>query len=64
MGTTRDLRRGTNARWALLGVAADATREQIAYALAELAGLERTPFAIECLLAAGDTVSGDSLNRT
>ncbi|MEB2310827.1 MAG: hypothetical protein OZ921_12995 [Sorangiineae bacterium] len=39
------------ASWALVGIPPDASREQIAYALVELAGLERSPFLVDALVA-------------
>ncbi|MEP7125257.1 MAG: hypothetical protein ABJE95_30280 [Byssovorax sp.] len=46
-----DPRRGKGARYALVGIPPHASREHIAYALAELAGVASMPFAIEALLA-------------
>jgi hypothetical protein len=47
----RDFRRGEGARWAVVGIPPHASREHIAYALAELAGVESVPFAVQMLLA-------------
>ena len=49
----RDLAGGDGARWAIVGIPPHASREQIAYALAELAGAEKTPFAVQMVLADG-----------
>ena len=43
--------RGEGATWAIVGVPAHASREYIAYALAELAGVESVPYAVQMLLA-------------
>jgi hypothetical protein len=47
----RDLRRGEGATWAIVGIPPHASREHIAYALAELAGVESVPYAVQMLLA-------------
>jgi hypothetical protein len=47
----RDLRRGEGATWAIVGIPPHASREQIAYALAELAGVESVPYAVQMLLS-------------
>jgi hypothetical protein len=47
----RDFRRGEGARWAIVGIPPHASREHIAYALAELAGVESVPYAVQMLLA-------------
>jgi hypothetical protein len=51
----RDLETGGNHHFALLGIPPDASRESIAHALAELAGLAQTPFVIDLLVLAGRT---------
>lgn len=45
----RDLGRGPSAEWAVVGIPPDASREHIAFALAELAGLEAVPFVVDLL---------------
>jgi hypothetical protein len=47
----RDLRRGEGAKWAIVGIPPHASREHIAYALAELAGIAAVPYAVQMLLA-------------
>ncbi|MFT3764225.1 MAG: hypothetical protein QM820_01695 [Minicystis sp.] len=47
----RDFRRGEGATWAMVGIPPHASREHIAYALAELAGVESVPYAVQMLLA-------------
>lgn len=47
----RDLRRGEGATFALVGIPPHASREHIAYALAELAGVASVPYAVQALLA-------------
>ncbi|NUQ74985.1 MAG: hypothetical protein HUU21_15655 [Polyangiaceae bacterium] len=49
----RDLGGGEGARWAIVGIPPHASREQIAFALVELAGATATPFAIQMVLADG-----------
>jgi len=49
---------GDQSAWALLGVPPDATRESIARALAELSGLERTPFLVDLLCATPAEAAG------
>jgi hypothetical protein len=49
----RDLAQGPGSSWALVGIPPRASRRHIAHALAELAGLDSTPFVVD-LLAAGD----------
>lgn len=44
-------RRKDGASWALVGIPPHASREHIAYALAELAGVESVPYAVQMLLA-------------
>jgi len=39
-------------RWAILGIPADASREQIALAIAELAGVGELPYSVAALLTA------------
>lgn len=46
----RDLRR-EGAKWAMVGIPPHASREHIAYALAELAGAEAVPYVVQMLLA-------------
>jgi hypothetical protein len=50
----RDLRRGEGASWAIVGIPPDASREHIAYALAELAGAASVPYVVQMLLADDD----------
>ena len=47
----QDYRRGEGATWAIVGIPPHASREHIAYALAELAGVESVPYAVQTLLA-------------
>jgi hypothetical protein len=47
----RDLHR-EGSTWAMVGIPPHASREHIAYALAELAGVASVPFAVQALLAA------------
>jgi hypothetical protein len=49
----RDLRRGLDAVFAIVGVPPTASRAEIALAIAELTGTERVPFVLD-LLAADD----------
>jgi hypothetical protein len=53
----RDLRGGEGARWVMLGVPPRASRAQIAYALADLAGMTNVPYALDVLLRAGQTAA-------
>ena len=46
----RDLK-AREATWAIIGVPKDASREYIAYAVAELAGVENVPYTVQLLLA-------------
>ena len=46
-----DPRRGKGATFALVGIPPHASREHIAYALAELAGVASVPYAVQALLA-------------
>ncbi len=46
-----DLKR-RGARWAIVGIPPHASREHIAYALVELAGIAHVPYAVASLLAA------------
>ncbi|HVY48683.1 MAG TPA: hypothetical protein VHB21_22500 [Minicystis sp.] len=48
--TGRDLR-AEGASWAIVGVPPHASKEYIAYALAELVGVESVPYAVQMLLA-------------
>lgn len=52
----RDLDRA-EASWALVGIPPDASRQSIALALAELAGLGTAPFVVDLLCAAGSAGS-------
>lgn len=49
----RDYARNKQARWAMLGISASASREWIALAIAEIAGVERVPFIVDLLVQAG-----------
>jgi hypothetical protein len=46
-----DYRRGAGATWAIVGIPPHASREHIAYALVELAGVASVPYAVQVLLA-------------
>lgn len=46
----RDLRRD-GASWAIVGIPPQASREHIAYALAELVGVASVPYVVQSLLA-------------
>ena len=46
----RDYARGNQARWAMLGISTHASREWIALAVAEIAGVERVPFIVDLLV--------------
>jgi hypothetical protein len=46
-----DHRRGRGARWAIVGIPPDASREHIAYALVELAGVAAIPYAVQAILS-------------
>ncbi len=46
-----DLRGGEGSSWAVVGIPPHASREHIAYALVELAGVASVPYAVEMLLA-------------
>ncbi|KYF51001.1 hypothetical protein BE08_43700 [Sorangium cellulosum] len=48
----KNLHRGEGGSWAIVGIPPHASREHIAYALAELAGVESVPYAVQTLLAA------------
>lgn len=48
---------GGDARWAMVGIPKHASREHIAYALAELAGVESVPYAVQMLLTEGRKAS-------
>jgi hypothetical protein len=50
----RDWARGDGARWAIVSIPPDASREHIAIAVAELAGVATEPFMIETLIAVAD----------
>jgi hypothetical protein len=47
----REWRRGREALWATVGIPPHASREHIAYALVELAGVASVPYAVQMLLA-------------
>jgi hypothetical protein len=47
----RDFSRGEGASWAMVGIPPQASREHIAYALVELAGVAPVPYAVQMLLA-------------
>jgi hypothetical protein len=47
----RDFQRGGGASWAMVGIPPHASREHIAYALVELAGVASVPYAVQMLLA-------------
>jgi hypothetical protein len=51
----RDFKRGEGATWAVVGIPPHASREHIAYAIAELAGVASVPYAVQMLL--GDRAS-------
>jgi len=51
----RDYSRGGQARWAMLGISPHASREWIALAVAEIAGVERVPFIVDLLVQAGSS---------
>lgn len=46
-----DRARGEGATWAMVGIPPHASREHIAYALVELAGVASVPYAVQMLLA-------------
>ena len=46
-----DFRGGEGASWAMVGIPPHASREHIAYALVELAGVASVPYAIQSILA-------------
>jgi hypothetical protein len=48
----REHARGDGATWAMVGIPPHASREHIAYALVELAGVESIPYAVQMVLAA------------
>jgi hypothetical protein len=48
----RDLARGAEATWAIVGIGRHVTRQRIALALAELSGHAESPFVVDLLLAA------------
>ena len=56
----RNLRAGDGATWTSFGIPRGASRAQIAYALAELAGAENSPFVVDVLIAAGAAVSASA----
>lgn len=47
----RDLTRTDGSTWAIVGIPPHASREHIAYALVELAGVASVPYAVQALLA-------------
>ena len=49
----RDMRAEGDTDWALVGIPPHASRESIAVALAELAGVARQPFVVDLLVLAG-----------
>ncbi len=53
-----ELGRGEGASWAMVGIPPRASREHIAYALAELAGAASVPYAVQAVLAAAGGVGG------
>ena len=53
----RDLERGGDARFGILGIPRGASRSHIVLAVAELAGTERTPFVVDLLTAAGQDLA-------
>lgn len=53
----RDFKRGEGATWAIVGIPPHASREHIAYALAELAGVASVPYAVQMLLRETRTAS-------
>jgi hypothetical protein len=54
----RDLNRGLDAVWAMVGIPPDASREHIARALAELTGAAHVPFLVDLLARVKDRVEG------
>ena len=56
----RDHRRGDGATWAMVGIPPHASREHIAYALAELLGVAEVPYTLQMLLALTCSPSGSS----
>jgi hypothetical protein len=58
----RDWARGAAAAWAMVGISPRASREVIALAMAEVAGVERVPFVVD-LLVRLDTGPSDLRNR-
>lgn len=48
----RDFGKGPDAEWALVGIPRHATREHIAWGLAQLVGAEDVPFVVDLLLRA------------
>jgi len=54
--------RATGARWAMVGISPRASRQVIALAMAEVAGVERVPFVVD-LLARMDSPSSDLRNQ-
>ena len=59
----RDLSRGDDATWAMLGVPLDASREHIALAVAELSGDEPGSLMVDLLVGATRHAAAES-NRT
>jgi len=51
----RDWKQGAGATWAMMGIPRDVTREHLALAIAELAGVAHVPFIVETLIAAATT---------
>jgi hypothetical protein len=50
----RDYARGGSAKWAMVGISPHASREWIALAIAEVAGVERVPFVVDLLVRAAN----------
>jgi hypothetical protein len=48
----RDLRRGNDAKWVIVGVPADASAESIALAITEIEGVAPVPFVFDLALSA------------
>jgi hypothetical protein len=53
----RDFQRGDGSSWAMVGIPPHASREHIAYALVELAGVASVPYAVQMLLSDDDDAS-------
>jgi hypothetical protein len=48
----RDWRQGAGATWAMIGIPPGITREQLALAIAEVAGVAHVPYIVETLISA------------